>query len=101
MTIEGILEKALEERSGKSEKTGQNWKMQDFILLVPGKGFEHDRRMVFTVSDGSMSRLALFNGYVGKPVKLFFDIDAREYQGKWFNQIRAYGITAPDVEEKE
>ena len=29
---------------------------------------------------------------VGKNVRVRFDVNAREYQGKWFNSIRGYAI---------
>jgi hypothetical protein len=29
---------------------------------------------------------------VGKTVTVSFDIDAHEYEGKWFNELAAWGI---------
>ena len=36
--------------------------------------------------------IARFDSLVGKTVTVSFDIDAREYEGRWFNEINAWGI---------
>lgn len=33
-----------------------------------------------------------FNIQVGEELNVFFDIDAREWQGRWFNSIRAWKV---------
>jgi hypothetical protein len=44
------------------------------------------------VSDGQVGRLARFDSLIGKTVTVSFDIDAHEYEGRWFNEINAWGI---------
>lgn len=77
------------EREGVSDKGP--WKIAEFLLLVPGM---YERHMVFSVRDGLSARIAQFEAMVesGKPVIVSFDIDAREYEGRWFNDLRAYGV---------
>jgi len=41
-------------------------------------------------------RLARFNIQIGQEVMVSFDIDAREYNGRWFNSIRAFDVRMVD-----
>jgi len=50
--------------------------------------------MVFSVF--GQDRLDRFNIQVGQEVDVFFDIDAHEYNGRWFNSIRAYDVRQVD-----
>ena len=93
--------KALEVRQGVSQKTGQEWKSQEFLLEFNNYGRSY---MVLNVMDGSAGRIGRFLGMIGKEVKVYFDIDANEYNGRWFNKIKAWGIEdvtpyTPDAEQ--
>ena len=61
--------------------------MQDFVLEIPG---QFPRHMVFNVF--GEDRLKQFNIQQGQDYTVSFDIDAREYQGRWYNDIRAYNV---------
>lgn len=77
------------ERSGVSARG--EWKVQEFVLET------HDaypKKMVFSVFGAD--RLARFNIQVGQEVTVAFDIDAHEYQGRWFNSIRAFDVRQVD-----
>ena len=50
--------------------------------------------MVFSVF--GEDRLSRFNIQIGQEIQVFFDIDAREYNGRWFNSIRAYDVRQVD-----
>ena len=60
---------------------------QDYVIEVPG---QYPRRMVFRIF--GEDRIKQFNIQAGEEVTVQFDIDAHEYQGRWFNDIRAYNI---------
>ncbi len=85
MDLQGKIIVALPERSGVSARG--EWKSQSFVLET------HDaypRKMVFDVFGAD--RLARFNIQVGQEVMVSFDIDAHEYQGRWFNSVRAFDV---------
>ena len=63
-------------REGVSQRNGQPWKIAEYLLEIPG---QYPRHICFRVSDGQVGRIS-------------FDIDAREYEGRWFNEINAWGI---------
>ena len=68
------------------------WKAQDFVLETHDA---YSKKMVFSVFGAD--RLARFNIQVGQEVTVSFDIDAREYQGRWYNSIRAFDVRLLDV----
>ncbi|MGM9704365.1 MAG: DUF3127 domain-containing protein [Prevotella sp.] len=85
MELQGKIIAALPERSGTSARG--EWKAQDFVIET------HDaypRKMVFSVFGAD--RLSRFNIQIGQEVVVSFDIDAHEYNGRWFNSIRAYDV---------
>ncbi|MBO4820550.1 MAG: DUF3127 domain-containing protein [Prevotella sp.] len=86
MEIEGKIIFALEPKTGTSARG--EWKVQEFVLETLDGQFS--RKMVFSVF--GEERLQRFNIQVGQDVKVSFDIDAREYNGRWFNSIRAFDV---------
>ncbi len=79
----------MQPRSGVSQRTGNPWMTQEYVLEVPG---QYPRRMVFNIF--GEDRIKQFNIQMGQDYTVSFDIDAREYQGRWFNDIRAYNVVA-------
>ena len=89
MEITGILIKKISEREGVSRSTGNKWKTAGFLFEIPG---EYPRNIAFTVRDGQTGRIAFFETMLGKAVIVSFGIDAHEYEGRWFNEVNAYGV---------
>lgn len=89
MEITGILVKKVGEREGVSQRNGLPWKTAEFLVEVPG---QYPRHTNFSVNDGQVGRISRFESLIGKTVTVSFDIDAHEYQGRWFNDITAWGI---------
>lgn len=89
MELQGKVIAVLPERSGVSARG--EWKAQSFVIET------HDaypKKMVFDVFGAD--RLAQFNIQSGEEIIVSFDIDAHEYQGRWFNSIRAWNIQRVD-----
>jgi hypothetical protein len=85
MDITGKIIAALPERSGTSNRTGNTWKSQEFVIETHE---QYPRKCVFTVF--GEDRLKEMNIQVGAEMTVSFDIDAHEYNGRWFNDIRAW-----------
>jgi hypothetical protein len=85
MKIEGVIIKECGIREGQSENG--SWKLAEYVLQTEER-FPH--RMCFKVMDGRDGRIARLDLHVGKRVAVNFDIDAREYNGSWFNTITAW-----------
>lgn len=89
MELQGKVIAVLPERSGVSQRG--EWKSQDYVIET------HDaypRKMVFGVFGAD--RISRFNIQIGQEVTVSFDIDAHEYQGRWFNNIRAFDVRQVD-----
>ena len=97
MEITGILVKQTSLREGVSQKNGNPWKMAEYLVEIPG---QYTRHINFRVSDGQVGRLARFDSLVGKMVKVSFDIDAHEHEGRWYNEINAWGVIEYVTDDK-
>lgn len=88
MEFTGRIIAVLEARSGVSARTGNTWKTQDYVIEESMGQFP--KRMVFNVfGEDNIQR---FNIQMGQELTVSFDINAREYNGRWFNDIRAWNV---------
>lgn len=87
MDLTGKVIAIMQPRSGTSSRTGNPWMTQEYVIEVPG---QYPRKMVFNIF--GEDRIKQFNIQAGEEITVQFDIDAREYNGRWFNDIRAYNI---------
>ena len=86
MEIQGKVIAVLPERSGVSARG--EWKSQTYVIETQE---QYPKKMAFDVFGAD--RLAQFNIHSGEEILVSFDIDAHEYQGRWFNSIRAWSVT--------
>ena len=87
MDLTGRIIAVLPAQSGVSARTGNPWMSQDYVIEVPG---QYPKRCVFRVF--GEDRIKQFNLQMNEDVTIQFDIDAHEYQGRWFNDVRAYNV---------
>lgn len=87
MEITGKIIAILEERSGTSS-SGREWRVQSYLLETLENTQYNQPKMQFDV--WGSDRIAAMNIQQGMIYKISFDIDAREYNGRWFNTIRAW-----------
>ena len=87
MDLTGKIIAILPAQSGVSSRTGNPWMSQEYVLEVPG---QYPRKMVFRLF--GEDRIKQFNIQAGEEITVQFDIDAHEWNGRWFNEIRAYNI---------
>lgn len=88
MELTGKIIAVLPASSGVSSRTGNPWMSQDYVIEVPG---QYPRKCVFRLF--GEDRIKQFNIQMGEDLTVSFDIDAREYNGRWYNDIRAYNVT--------
>ena len=87
MELTGKIIAVLPERSGMSPRTGSEWKAGSYVLETMD---QYPRKMCFDVFGAD--RIQQFNIQLGEVLTVSFDIDAHEYQGRWFNSIRAFRV---------
>lgn len=86
MEIQGKVIAVLPERSGVSARG--EWKSQTYVIETQE---QYPKKMAFDVFGAD--RIANFGIQLGEVINVSFDIDAHEYQGRYFNQIRAWNVT--------
>lgn len=88
MDLTGNIIAVMPPTSGVSQRTGNTWMKQEYVMEIPGS---YPRHMAFSIF--GEDRIKQFNLQQGEQqVTIQFDIDAHEYQGRWFNEIRAYNV---------
>ena len=88
MDATGTIIAVLPAQSGTSQRTGNTWMRQEYVLEIPA---QYPRHICFGIfGEDRIKQFALRQGE--QNVTIQFDIDAHEYQGRWFNEIRAYNV---------
>lgn len=87
MELSGKIIAVLEERGGISKSTGNEWKVQEYVLETQE---QYPHRMLFSIFGADKIKQA--NIKAGDEVTVSFDINCREYNGRWFNDIRAWKV---------
>lgn len=64
---------------------------QEYVLETEDR---YPRKMSFTVFGAD--RIALFNIQLGEVLTVKFDIDCKEYNGRWYNSITAWNVGRED-----
>lgn len=86
MEFTGKIIAILQPRSGVS-RTGNEWKVQEYVIEDHG---QYPRKMCFDVFGAD--KIEQFNIQMGEELTVSFDVDARQWQDRWFNSIRAWKV---------
>ena len=87
MEIIGKAIAALPVKSGVSKKTGEQWQSREYVIETQE---QYPKKMCFDVF--GTDKLNEFNIRNNDLIKVHFDITAREYNGKWYNSVRAWKV---------
>ena len=88
MEMTGVVIAVLPDRSGTSQRG--EWKSQSFVIETQE---QYPKHLCFEVFGAD--RIAQFNIKGGETITVQFDIDARQYQDRWFNSIKAWNVIRP------
>lgn len=86
MEVQGKIIAALPEVNGIAKSTGNPWKKRDYVLET------HDqipRKIAFDLFGDKVDQYPL---QIGDEITLSFDIESREYQGRWYTNIRGWKV---------
>jgi len=86
MEISGKIITVLPLQSGTS-KNGNVWQKQEFVLQTEG---QYPKKMCYQLF--GEDKIKMFGVQVGNDVDVKFDIDANEWNGKWFNSVNAWNV---------
>lgn len=95
MEVTGTIVNVLPKQSGTS-KAGKAWEKQEFILEVPG---QYPKRILFATLGTEKIQRILPNLVQGQVRTVFFDIDCREFNGKYYNDVSAYSVQMPKAQQ--
>ena len=87
MEFTGKIIAVLPARGGVSKTTGNEWKSQEYVIENHD---QYPRKMCFDVFGAE--KIEQFNIQLGEELTVSFDIDARQWQDRWFNSLRAWKV---------
>ncbi len=87
MELTGKIIRKLELQKGVSRSSGKEWQKQEYVIEVQEQGSQFPRQICF---DFFGDRVNENNLEVGDTIKLSFDIESREYNGRWYTNIRGW-----------
>lgn len=84
MTIEGRVVHVLPLEQGISKSSGNPWSKATVIIETPG---QYPKKVALTNMKNAeeFARLP-----IGTYAKFSIDVESREYNGRWYNEIRCY-----------
>lgn len=86
MEFTGKIIAVLEKRGGTS-KAGNAWSNQEYVIETHD---QYPKKMCFEVFGDE--KINQFNIQVGEELKVHIDVDARQWNDRWFNSIRAWRV---------
>ena len=89
MEIKGKIIHVLPLQEGVS-KAGNPWKKQEYVLETHD---QYPKKVCFQLFGAD--RIAQAAIQPGEELTVFFDIESREYQGRWFTNINAWKVERP------
>ena len=90
MEIKGVVVVVQPVQTGEG-KNG-TWKKQDYVIEYD-QNSQYPRKMMFNLWGDKIDQ---FNIQEGQTIRVSFDIDCREYNGRWFNDVRAWKVEPDD-----
>ena len=93
MEITGKVVAVLELQSGTSKK-GSEWKKRDFVIETLDEKFP--KKVCFTLFGDRADACPSIDSVVN----VSFDIDAHEYNGKWFNSVNAWKVEPAQAQQQ-
>lgn len=96
MDITGKIIAVLPTKSGTSATSGNEWSLQTAVLETQD---QYPKKLAFDVFGAD--RITQFNLQVGDIATVSFDVDAHEYNGRWFNSVRAFNVAKSGQQEQQ
>jgi hypothetical protein len=72
--------------AGGVGKSGAAWRKQEIIIEIPG---QYPKRVCVTVWGDKIDKFALRQG---EQVNVSFDLESREYNGRWYTEVKVYNV---------
>jgi hypothetical protein len=87
MEFTGKIIVVLAPKSGISKTSGNEWKAQEYVIENHD---QYPKKMCFEVfGDEKINQFAI---QMGEELTVSFDIDARQWNDRWFNSVRVWKV---------
>lgn len=86
LDIEGKIIQIMPATSGMS-KAGKEWTKQEFVIETKD---QYPRKVMMSVMGEKVNDLKRFA--VGNEIKASLNIESREYNGRWYTDVRAWRL---------
>lgn len=87
MEIQGKIVHVLELQQGIGQASGKEWKRQEYVLETLDE--RYPKKVAFNLWGDAIDRFMLREG---DEVTVSFDLESREWNGRWYTEVRAYNI---------
>lgn len=91
MNISGKVVQILPIQTGTS-KAGNPWQRQEFVLE---QGGQYPRKVCISLFGDNVAKIP----QVGQDVMVSVDIDSREFNGRWYTEIKAWNIVQAGAQQ--
>ena len=96
LELNGTITAIAEVQEGTAKSSGKSWKKSGFVVETKG---EYPKSVYFTVfGEEKVENLLKFNK-VGQDVDVSFNVESREYNGKYYTDLQAWRILTNKQEE--
>lgn len=96
MEITGKIIAVLPPKQGVSQNTGNAWMCQDYVLETQEM---YPKKVCFNVFGAE--KIQEMNIQLGETLTVSLEINANEYQGKWYNQVKGWKVVRVSVQGQQ
>ena len=93
LEINGKLIQKLELQSGMS-KSGSNWQKQEFVIETDE---QYPKKICANLWGDKIDMLSSIN--IGDNVMLSFNLESREFNGRWYTDVKAWKLEKQSVNQ--
>lgn len=86
MEIKGKIIASLPEQGGTAKSSGKPWRKKEYVLETQET---YPKKVCFNLFG---DRIDQFPAAIGDDVTVSFDLESREFNGRWYTDVRAYKI---------
>jgi hypothetical protein len=93
LELTGKITQILPEKSGTTARGP--WRKQEYVLEVPG---EYPKQVCFMVWGDKIDQFGIQQG---QELTVHFDLESREWNGRWYTDVRAWRIEPASAGQRD
>ncbi len=92
MELKGKIIQALPEQSGTSQRGP--WRKQEYVIEIPG---DYPKQVCFMAWGDKIDEFGIQEG---QELTVHFDLQSREYNGRWYTDVKAWRIESGNEQQE-